>query len=78
MINTLLELIHQRNVTLLIHFRGKLVEKPFSYIGGQLAKCRPITGRMSFFDLRDVINEIQCSNLVRVFHKVIENNGEIR
>ncbi|KAF7154160.1 hypothetical protein RHSIM_Rhsim01G0159500 [Rhododendron simsii] len=69
---------HNRNVTLLIHFGGKLVQTPFSYIGGQVGQCMPNTGRMSYVELRDVINETGCSNLVSVFYQVIASNGEIR
>ncbi|KAF7152748.1 hypothetical protein RHSIM_Rhsim01G0154300 [Rhododendron simsii] len=72
-------IVHRnRNVTLLIHFGGKLVQTPFSYIGGQVGQCMPNTGRMSYVELRDVINETGCSNLVSVFYQVIASNGEIR
>ncbi|KAI8539195.1 hypothetical protein RHMOL_Rhmol09G0162400 [Rhododendron molle] len=67
-----------RNVTLLIHYGGKLVQTPFRYIGGHVGECTPITGRMSYFELRDVINETGCSNLVRVFYQLTSTNGEIR
>ncbi|KAI8536726.1 hypothetical protein RHMOL_Rhmol10G0279400 [Rhododendron molle] len=69
---------HNRNVTLLIHYGGKLVQTPFRYIGGHVGECTPITGRMSYFELRDVINETGCSNLVRVFYQLTSTNGEIR
>ncbi|KAF7129622.1 hypothetical protein RHSIM_Rhsim10G0115800 [Rhododendron simsii] len=58
-------------------FWGKTSGNTFSYTCGQVGECRPITDRMSYFELRDVINETGCSNLVRVFYQVTENNGEI-
>ncbi|KAI8530692.1 hypothetical protein RHMOL_Rhmol11G0079300 [Rhododendron molle] len=41
-------------------------------------ECMPIIGRMSYFELRDVISETGCSNLVRVFYQLTATNGEIR
>ncbi|KAF7154070.1 hypothetical protein RHSIM_Rhsim01G0153500 [Rhododendron simsii] len=41
-------------------------------------QCMPNTDRMSYVELRDVINETEYSNLVRVFYQVTASNGEIR
>lgn len=41
--------MEEPNVTLFIHFGEKLVKTPFSYIGEQVAECKPITGKMPYF-----------------------------
>ncbi|KAE9444728.1 hypothetical protein C3L33_23373, partial [Rhododendron williamsianum] len=54
------------------------VLKKFEAWKAEKGQYMPITGRMSYFELRDVINETGCSNLVRVFYQVTATNGEIR